>query len=209
MKLLNKATLTLLTALSLSTLSDAQSKWSSGYQAGLGTLNLNSSKIALTNQGFINRKISRRIEIEAALGFTSWNEGRAYRDLAGWPTGYSVSRYTCNLTISAKYYWLQKKTWALYIPLAVSNAYIHMQSKFAGDYNPFEWMVYNEGHIYLAYCLSSGLGGNINLSKHFYLNTQFSVGLKTRKAFGSFETRNATDGNTIAYGGQAGIGYRF
>ncbi len=92
MKLLNKATLALLTALSLSTLSNAQGKWSAGYQAGLGTLNLNSSKIALTNQGFINRKISRRIEIEAALGFTSWNEGRAYRDLAGWPTGYSVSR---------------------------------------------------------------------------------------------------------------------
>lgn len=208
MKTFNKAALILITTLTATHLCNAQSKWSAGYQAGLGTLNVNADKVAFTNQVFVNRKITKKIEIEAGLGYTSWNNRTSELD-GGWPGDYKLHSYTLNLTLSAKYHFIQRSKWSLYIPLAISNAYIHNQSKVVGDYNPFEWFTYSNSKMNFAYCISSGLGGNISLSKHFYLNAQFTAGLKTQKTLATFDTRKATDGNAIAYGAQVGIGYKF
>jgi len=210
MKTITKATLLTFISLTMATLfanaqSNKQSKWSAGYQAGLGTMNVNLNKIAFTNQVFVNRKISKKIELEAGLGLTKQNQNYIDYDLTGFKSSYTAY----NLTITAKYHFIQKNKWSLFIPLAISNTYLDRKNTASGDYVSFEWMNFEESKTTFAYCISTGIGGNVNLSKHLYLNVQCNTGLKRQKVFSDFNERKAFEGNAISYGVQTGIGYRF
>lgn len=201
------------TLMNMSQNSFGQYKWSGGYQLGVGNSNLpvsnmtgyqdNDMKPLLTNQLFIKRKITGKLDLESGLGITLWNKNMSediqYNE---------IKNIAFNLTLTAKFTIFQKAIWNLYLPFGINSMYYKSKTNYYQSTSIYPWFNVISTQIQIVQNIFTGMGINHDVGKHLYLNGQGIIGYKLYNAMQSFD-RADNNSTNISYGFQAGIGYHF
>lgn len=214
--------LTVVTILVLLTgmVSNAQHKWAAGYQLAIGNSNhplsyLTSTqdvdmKPMFTNQLFLKRKITTKLDLQLDFGFTSWKQTYANTIYTNPITieEYNLKNIAFNLTLTGKMNILQKPKSSLYIPFGINNVYHQWRANYNEELLKYPWMTEKEEKIQIAQNIFTGIGINYDLNQKLYLNGQGTIGYKLYNALQAMnKAQNET--NNFSYSLQAGIGYRF
>lgn len=211
----------------IGTTTNAQYKWAAGYQLGLGNCNTVNPKFTygltaypnvavLTNQIFINRQIGKKLAIEGTLGFSYWNNiERTDLFSAGPPLKEDIvetSNQCYNLAVSLKYKVFAKKQISLWVPIGLNSVNFGSKQKYFQAQQTFELYTQKDSRTLIAQNVFTGLDGNWQMNRHFYLNAQAKISYKINEAIFSSDLKAVADNynySYLAYGFQTGIGYRF
>jgi hypothetical protein len=212
---MKKALLLLTTILSIVTISHAQ-KWSAGYRTGFRQLEspptndpYGKDKIAWTNQVFLNRKITKRLETELTLDYTYKNHGTSSFSYFDGPALVVMDQQTTMLTagLYLRYYIYQ------YSRVRIFGQAGFTSHKSWTNYQALSYDYPNSSPAYYSGTLNSGLviahtvaigaGVSYDLSYRFYLNSLFNVNYYTGGAM------RMSGSDPLARAAYVGLGFRF
>jgi len=198
----------------------AQYNWSAGYQLCFGNSNeVNNSltplpykkSLPITNQVFVNRQISQRFYIEAAVGYSTFKSKHYTFPLQRPPIAtddYVYQRNNIwNLTLSAKYRVLHKKQITLLIPLGFNNLLYSEQQKYTSAGSTSAWQTTTKSTALIGQNIFTGIEANFNISSRFYVNLHTNIGLFINDSEDLIAASNGR--SSLLFGYRAGIGYRF
>jgi len=199
------------------TSAQAQSGWSVGLRTGLELSNLFKvhpnldyrDNMIWTNEAFITKKLSRRIEADAALRFNTKGDSDSTTMSGSDYRSSDISRVSqVSLQLTLRYHVIVRPRYSLYGQLGTSVDYRTEKTEGWHKGAFTETMFYTSHYRYMQYFerIHLGVGMNYLLTSRIYATATIMAGFKTTPSFARMDVMgySSWSGNILC-----GMGYRF
>lgn len=216
MKRIIKINIILTLLLTISSITYARDKWSTGLRTGIALRHVNMSihtdfkpyNQKWQNQIFLARTVGKRFELEISLSYSQKTSKGNYRNfITGDITYFDDKETAINPGFTVRYYAIQYKNLSFFTQLGIEyidpiirQTSIYYLPNRAPQVYTFKYETWLGPSA-----LFAGMGSNYTLSKKLYVSGQINLKFKS----GFTELRGQDEAADLAANTLVGIGYRF